>query len=213
VTFTNETASGWQRADFSEPYPIEPNTTYVASYHMEARPRPGPNQQPPQQCAATGEYFLQSGFDMPPLRAWREGEQGHGSNGVIGVDRDNGTYKYPDENWDYSSTNFWVDVVFQQDNTGGMMAPFAAGGGGGFAAGADPALGDLLLAALAPSSGTSPLGAPAADPGIVPPAVGVVGSPPDAVAPADVPRSAGALAQEQPQAWDAFWSQVGAGGV
>src|SRR6202008_251537 len=33
VTFTNETASGWQEATFSSPVSITAGTTYVASYH------------------------------------------------------------------------------------------------------------------------------------------------------------------------------------
>ena len=33
VTFTDESASGWQEADFSTPVAITPGTTYVASYY------------------------------------------------------------------------------------------------------------------------------------------------------------------------------------
>jgi hypothetical protein len=32
VTFTNETATGWQQADFTQPVAIAANTAYVASY-------------------------------------------------------------------------------------------------------------------------------------------------------------------------------------
>ena len=32
ATFTNETASGWQQVNFSQPVPLNTNTTYVASY-------------------------------------------------------------------------------------------------------------------------------------------------------------------------------------
>ena len=32
VTFTNESSSGWQEADFSSPIPVTANTTYVVSY-------------------------------------------------------------------------------------------------------------------------------------------------------------------------------------
>src|SRR5262249_20027715 len=32
VTFTNETASGWQQVSFAQPVQIQANTTYVASY-------------------------------------------------------------------------------------------------------------------------------------------------------------------------------------
>src|SRR5690606_28301241 len=33
VTFTNETAGGWQEALLPIPVQIEPNTTYIVSYH------------------------------------------------------------------------------------------------------------------------------------------------------------------------------------
>ncbi|MGO7660552.1 DUF4082 domain-containing protein, partial [Rhizobium ruizarguesonis] len=33
ATFTNTTASGWQTANFTTPFTIAANTTYVASYH------------------------------------------------------------------------------------------------------------------------------------------------------------------------------------
>lgn len=36
VTFTNETASGWQTANFATPIVIQPNTTYIISYHANA---------------------------------------------------------------------------------------------------------------------------------------------------------------------------------
>jgi uncharacterized protein DUF4082 len=32
VTFTNESASGWQEADFPSPVPVAADTTYVVSY-------------------------------------------------------------------------------------------------------------------------------------------------------------------------------------
>ena len=35
ATFTNETASGWQQANFATPVAITANTVYVASYHTK----------------------------------------------------------------------------------------------------------------------------------------------------------------------------------
>ena len=49
ATFTGETASGWQQVTFSSPVPINPNTTYVASYH-----------------APVGHYSESSGYFYPP---------------------------------------------------------------------------------------------------------------------------------------------------
>jgi len=36
VTFTNETASGWQQASLATPVAVTANTTYVVSYHTAA---------------------------------------------------------------------------------------------------------------------------------------------------------------------------------
>jgi hypothetical protein len=35
ATFTNETASGWQQVNFATPVDIQPNVTYIASYHTD----------------------------------------------------------------------------------------------------------------------------------------------------------------------------------
>jgi N,N-dimethylformamidase beta subunit-like, C-terminal/Domain of unknown function (DUF4082)/Cadherin-like domain/Bacterial Ig domain len=37
ATFDDETASGWQTADFPTPVPLSPNTPYVVSYHTSAK--------------------------------------------------------------------------------------------------------------------------------------------------------------------------------
>ena len=70
VTFTGETASGWQKAYFATPVAIDADTTYVASYH-----------------APNGRYsldldYFHAGFDNPPLRALANGVDG--GNGVFG---------------------------------------------------------------------------------------------------------------------------------
>ena len=36
ATSTNETASGWQQVNFSNPVKISAGTTYIASYHMSS---------------------------------------------------------------------------------------------------------------------------------------------------------------------------------
>ncbi len=92
VTFQNESASGWQQANFATPVSIQANTTYVISYHAPA-----------------GHYssdvgFFSSAVNAPPLHALQ--------NGVDGV---NGVYLYgsggfPNQSW--NSSNYWVDVVF-----------------------------------------------------------------------------------------------------
>jgi hypothetical protein len=92
VTFTGETASGWQQANFASPVPIAANTTYVVSYH-----------------APNGHYtgtdgFFATALDRPPLHGLRDG-----------VDGPNGVYRYgasafPTDT--YFSEGYWVDVVF-----------------------------------------------------------------------------------------------------
>jgi hypothetical protein len=93
VTFTNETASGWQQANFSTPVPISANTIYVASYHTNVGRYAGDN-----------NYFATSGVDRPPLHAL--------SNSTTGG---NGVYRYGSSgfpNQTYRASNYWVDVVF-----------------------------------------------------------------------------------------------------
>ena len=93
VTFTGETASGWQQATFSTPVPIAANTTYVVSYFA-----------PNGSYSADGGYFSNAA-DAPPL---------HGL--VSGLDGSNGVYRYgsassfPSDS--FGNSNYWVDVVF-----------------------------------------------------------------------------------------------------
>jgi hypothetical protein len=93
VTFSNETASGWQQANFSTPVPISANTTYVASYHT----RTG-------RYAVSQDYFGSSSTYRAPLRALSNGS---GGNGVYRYGWSGG---FP--NRSYRANNYWVDVVF-----------------------------------------------------------------------------------------------------
>jgi lysophospholipase L1-like esterase len=94
ATFTSETSSGWQEVLFSSPVAISANTTYVASYFA-----------PQGHYQATTNYFANAGADAPPLHALKNG-----------VDGGNGVYKYTASssfpNLTFSSTNYWVDVLF-----------------------------------------------------------------------------------------------------
>jgi hypothetical protein len=95
ATFTNETASGWQQANFAAPVAITANTVYVASYHCNNG-----------HYSADVNYFASSGVDNPPLHAL--------ANGVSGG---NGVYAYgtgalfPNQTW--NAANYWIDVAFQ----------------------------------------------------------------------------------------------------
>ncbi len=100
VTFTNETASGWQQATFAAPIPVTANTTYVASYFTPSR------------YAASANYFA-TATTRGPLTALADGTDGG-----------NGLYRYTGTagafpNSTYDRENYWVDVVFAetaQDN-------------------------------------------------------------------------------------------------
>ena len=99
VVFTNETASDWQEARFATPVTIAANTTYVISYHTNVG-----------RYAVNTNYFATSGRDAAPLRAPANGEDG--GNGVY---RYGSTSAFPSSTW--SSSNYWVDVVFQTGST------------------------------------------------------------------------------------------------
>jgi Domain of unknown function (DUF4082)/Bacterial Ig-like domain len=65
VTFTNETASGWQQAMFSTPVAIAANTVYVVSYHSNVG-----------RYAYTHHTFATAGVDAAPLHALKAGVSG-----------------------------------------------------------------------------------------------------------------------------------------
>src|SRR5919197_1060156 len=98
ATFTSESGSGWQQVNFSNPVAISANTTYVASYS-----------DPNGHFSLYRPAFATSGVDNPPLHALRDGLDG--ANGVFA----SGTGLFPTST--SSSSNYWVDVVFNQTNT------------------------------------------------------------------------------------------------
>lgn len=93
VTFTGETATGWQQATFGAPVPVTANTTYVASYYA-----------PVGRYSNTNAYFATAATTRGPLTALRNGTDG--GNGVYRY----GASGFP--NSSYQSTSYWVDVVF-----------------------------------------------------------------------------------------------------
>lgn len=94
VTFTSETPSGWQKANFATPVPIQANTVYVVSYHTNVG-----------KYSVSENFFSNSGVDTPPLHALRDGESG--GNGVYNY---NANPVFP--NSSYAGSNYWVDVLF-----------------------------------------------------------------------------------------------------
>ncbi|MEQ1832053.1 MAG: N,N-dimethylformamidase beta subunit family domain-containing protein, partial [Candidatus Eisenbacteria bacterium] len=93
VTFTGETASGWQEATLSSPVAITANTTYVVSQHSASGDYP-----------FTNPYFT-SAVVNGPLRALANGEEG--PNAVYAY---TAAPSFPTSN--FQSSNYFVDVVF-----------------------------------------------------------------------------------------------------
>jgi hypothetical protein len=94
ATFTNETASGWQQVNLSNPVTLLPGETYIASVHMDGF------------YAADPGYFV-GGRANGPLTAPDSVKAG--GNGVYSY----GTSSQFPANT-YNSTNYWVDLVFSK---------------------------------------------------------------------------------------------------
>lgn len=94
VTFSGETASGWQTQALSSPLAVTANTIYVVSYHTNTG-----------LYSADNNYFANAGVDNSPLHALKNGESG--GNGVYLYGSTSG---FPNQTW--ASSNYWVDVVF-----------------------------------------------------------------------------------------------------
>ncbi len=100
VTFTNETAIGWQTATFSTPVAITAGQTYVVSYYA-----------PNGHYANTPAYFTQAAMGGP-LTA------GTSTNGRYHYGAGGG---FPTDTW--NGTNYFVDVVFTPNASSGTGTP------------------------------------------------------------------------------------------
>jgi hypothetical protein len=96
TTFTAETTSGWQQVNFALPVAITAGTVYVASYHTNVG-----------HYSVDLAYFAAKGVDSASLHALADGISG--GDGVYAYGP---TSSFPSST--YSSSNYWVDVVFQQ---------------------------------------------------------------------------------------------------
>jgi Domain of unknown function (DUF4082) len=110
ATFTHETLSGWQQADFANPVSIEANTTYVASYHTNAG-----------HYSADPLYFV-AGRDNGTLEALDDDVEG--GNGVYNYSKQS-TFPSAPRN----GANYWVDVVLVPARVprGDTYLPWACG--------------------------------------------------------------------------------------
>lgn len=102
ATFTSETASGWQEVLFEKPVPVQPNVTYIISYHSASG-----------DYAYTSNYFV-GAVTNGPLKALADGEDGN-----------NGLYSYSptaiSPTSSYNSSCYFVDVVFSPGDAGGVF--------------------------------------------------------------------------------------------
>ena len=92
VTFSGESASGWQTATLPAPVQVAANTTYVASYHTDVG------------FYSATSNGLASAVSRGPLTALANGTDGG-----------NGVYLYGGGGFPtntYQASNYWVDVVF-----------------------------------------------------------------------------------------------------
>jgi len=92
VTFRNESANGWQQANFPTPIAIDANTVYVVSYWS-----------PNGYYADDAGYFATSGITNEMLYTPPDGQ--YGPNGSYAPN-----IAFPASS--VNSSNYWVDVVF-----------------------------------------------------------------------------------------------------
>jgi VCBS repeat-containing protein len=102
VTFSNETASGWQSATFSTPITLTPGQVYTVSYHTNVG-----------HYSSTNNYFT-SNVVSGPLTALANG------NGVFTY---GSSSLYPTDT--FQATNFWVDVMFNPSGPVPNQSPVA----------------------------------------------------------------------------------------
>jgi LPXTG-motif cell wall-anchored protein len=91
ATFTDESASGWQKVTFEEAVEITKDTTYVASYHTSVG-----------SYSVTVDQFEEGGLTSGPLH----------------IPANGGAFKYGTDSafpGQAAPHNYWVDIVFHQE--------------------------------------------------------------------------------------------------
>lgn len=102
VTFTGETATGWQTATFASPVSVSAGTTYVVSYTV-----------PNGHYANQPNAFSAAGRDSDPLQV----DGGYGAT-PAGVYADAGDFP----NLSYQNSNYFVDVTFTTTDGSPLIA-------------------------------------------------------------------------------------------
>src|SRR5258706_3807142 len=96
VTFSGESASGWQQMLFTTPIGVTAGTTYIASYFSSTGA-----------YSVTEDYFVSATVNGN-LRALADGEDGN--NGIFKSGATSTPPTYP--NLTFHTSNYWVDIVF-----------------------------------------------------------------------------------------------------
>lgn len=104
VTFTNETASGWQTANFPQPVNIASDVTYIISYHA-----------PNGHYSETRNYFDKARTNGP-LTAPHNTKTNRNAVYVF-----SSSTTFPTNG--FQASNFWVDVIVETDLIGTTVAP------------------------------------------------------------------------------------------
>ena len=107
VTFTGESATGWQEATFDTPVAIEADTTYIASYHTTSG------------NYSIGTSFASAGVDSPPLHALQEVSTGRTASTATAA-------AACSRRQTFGSSNYLVDVVFMDEEGPDETAPTIA---------------------------------------------------------------------------------------
>jgi hypothetical protein len=105
VTFSGETASGWQQANFSSPVNIAANTTYVISY-----------------LAPNGYYADDTNYPWSSLSATPL----HVSGSAPGVFAYGSASTFPSATW--NGSNYWVDLLFAPGTSSNPSGSYAISG-------------------------------------------------------------------------------------
>jgi hypothetical protein len=119
VTFTNETASGWQSATFASPVTVLPNTTYVVGY-----------------LAPNGHYSGDAGWFYPAPSPPPTGGGNYNAPPLAAVPNNtsaNGLFAYTSSSVfptsTYQASNYWVDVNFVPTPAPGQVTNVTATAG------------------------------------------------------------------------------------
>jgi hypothetical protein len=105
VTFSGETASGWQQANFSAPVSVAAKTNYVISY-----------------LAPKGYYADDQSYNWPAINATPL----HVAGSSPGVYAYGSTTTFPSGTWNLS--NYWVDLVFTPANSSSPVGTYSITG-------------------------------------------------------------------------------------